>query len=154
MAQHYVQKFLGHESSQMTQVYAHIHDQTLKKEFAKYQGKIVDIAGKVIEERNSDVDNTDLQWFKKNIQAQALPNGSCALPVISQGCPHANACLTCTSFRTTTEFLDQHKQQLKHTEEIIEKARSNGWNRQLEMNEKVAQNLTNIINSLESKNDP
>jgi integrase len=153
MAQHYVQKFLGHESSQMTQVYAHIHDQTLKKEFAKYQGKIVDIAGKVIEERNSDVDNTDLQWFKKNIQAQALPNGSCALPAISQGCPHANACLTCTSFLTTMEFLDQHKQQLKQTEEIIEKARSNGWTRQLEMNEKVAQNLTNIISSLERQNE-
>lgn len=149
--QHIIQHYLGHESPNMTAVYAAIHDKTMKAEIAKFQGKVVNIAGQAVEPNNIEADDTELQWFKRNIQAQALPNGSCALPTISQGCPHANACLTCAHFRTTPEFLDEHKNQLEQTEKIIEKAKANSWVRQIEMNEKVAANLQNIIKSLESE---
>ena len=150
---HVVSRYLGHTSLEMTLTYAHIHDQTLKKEFVKFQGKLVDVTGKVVEvdELNS-ANDIDLQWFKRNVQAQALPNGSCALPAPMKECPHANACLTCTHFRTTIEFLDQHKEQLEQTEKIIDKAKVNGWQRQVEMNERVANNLQNIIHSLEAVN--
>lgn len=147
---HIVKRYLGHETFEMTMRYAHIHDQTLKEEFAKFQGKVVDVTGKVVEAVNPEIEVADLQWFKKNIQAQALPNGSCALPTIMQECPHANACLTCTHFRTTIEFIDQHKQQLDVTQKIIEKAKDNNWTRQVEMNERIANNLRNIINTLEA----
>jgi integrase len=149
---HIVARYLGHESLQMTLVYAHIHDETLKEEFAKLNHKIVDIAGTVIEDRTV-LDENDLQWFKQHVHAQALPNGSCALPAVQKQCPHANACLTCTHFRTTPEFLNQHKVQLAQTEQIIEKAKENGWERQVEMNERIAQNLRKIIQSLESENE-
>jgi integrase/ribosomal protein L37AE/L43A len=151
--QHIIQRYLGHESPNMTAVYAHIHDQTMKEEIAKFHGKVVNIAGEVVESITPEVEITDLQWFKRNIQAQALPNGSCALPSISQGCPHANACLTCTHFRTTAEYLEEHRKHLEQTEQIIEKAKSNGWVRQIEMNEKVASNLRSIIKNLEVSND-
>jgi hypothetical protein len=148
-----ISRFLGHETLQMTLVYAHIHDPTLKKEIAKYHEKIVDITGKVIEiDPNSEVDTADYQWFKRNIQAQSLSNGSCALPVHQKECPHANACLTCSHFRTTLEFLNQHKAQLHQTEQLLEKAKANGWQRQIEMNERVVRNLRNIINKLEEDN--
>lgn len=146
---HIIQRYLGHESPNMTSVYAHIHDQTMKEEIAKYQGKIVNISGQVVEPNNIEADTDDLQWFKRTIQAQALPNGSCALPTISQGCPHANACLTCTHFRTTVEYLPEHKQQLEQTEQIIQKAEANNWVRQVEMNQKVKSNLEKIIAALE-----
>ncbi|WP_392534310.1 tyrosine-type recombinase/integrase [Nostoc sp. C117] len=148
--QHIVQRYLGHESPNMTAVYAHIHDQTMKEEIAKFQGKVVNIAGQVVEPNDLQADIADLQWFKRNIQAQALPNGSCALPTISQGCPHANACLTCTHFRTTTEYLLEHKQQLEQANQIIQKAEANGWVRQVEMNQKVKSNLEKIIARLEA----
>lgn len=147
--QHIVQRYLGHESPNMTAVYAHIFDQTMKEEIAKFQGKVVNIAGQIVESNAPEVETPDLEWFKRNIQAQALPNGSCALPTISQGCPHANACLTCTHFRTTAEFLSEHKKELEQTERILEKAKANGWVRQIEMNEKVAENLHKIIEGLE-----
>lgn len=147
--QHIIQRYLGHESPVMTAVYAHIHDQTMKAEIAKFHGKVVNIAGQVVESNTPEVDMADLQWFKRNIQAQALPNGSCALPTISQGCPHANACLTCSHFRTTVEYLDEHKKQLRQTEQLIEKAKANGWLRQVEMNERIAANLRSIIAALE-----
>lgn len=145
---HIVARYLGHESLRMTQTYAHIHDQTLKDEIAKLHGKIVNVSGTVVESK-PELDTGDLQWFKRHVHAQELPNGSCALPAVQQQCPHANACLTCTHFRTTVEFLEQHKRQLAQTEEIIEKAKANGWTRQVEMNERVAENLRKIIQSLE-----
>lgn len=150
---HIIQRYLGHVSPEMTMHYASIHDRTLKNEIIKYQGKVVSISGMVVEPTNPEINAGEMQWMKKNILAQALPNGSCALPAITKECPHANACLTCVHFRTTIEFLSQHKEQLKQTETIIEKARMNGWNRQLEMNQQVANNLQNIINTLEADNE-
>ncbi len=104
--QHIVQKFLGHESPEMTSRYAHIFDETLKAEFTKFKEKLVTNNGDIIElDNDNEVDDVDLQWFKKNINAQVLPNGYCRLPVIAGSCPHANACLDCTHFCTSKQFL-------------------------------------------------
>ncbi len=151
--QHIIQRYLGHESPNMTATYAHIFDSTLKKEIAKYHGKTINISGQVVSSENPELETSDLQWFKRNVQAQALSNGSCARPIIKGQCPHANACLTCGDFRTTLEFLNHHKEQLEQTEKIIEKAKANNWQRQVEMNEQVKTNLQNIISSLEFDND-
>ncbi len=151
--QHIVQRYLGHESPEMTMIYAQIYDSTLKEQVAKFHGLVVNITGQVVESVNPELDASNLQWFKRNIQAQALPNGSCALPAFVQKCPHANACLTCSHFRTTSEHLDSHKAQLEQTKQIIEKAQANDWQRQVEMNEQVKTNLENIISSLEAVDD-
>ena len=115
---HIVQKYLGHDSPTMTQIYAHIHDQTLKEEIAKYHyNRVVNVTGEVVESTTPELDNNlDLHLLKKKVLAQSLPNGSCARPIVLGECPHANACLTCGDFRTTFEFLDQHKAQLEETE--------------------------------------
>lgn len=146
--QHIVQRYLGHESPTMTARYAFIHDQTMKEEYAKFRGKVVDITGKIIESKGP-VDSGEAQWIKKNILAQALPNGQCALPLVGGDCPHANACLTCVHFRTNASFLAQHKAQLQETQRLIQVARSNGWQRQVEMNERVETNLSRMITTLE-----
>ena len=83
--------------------------------------------------------------------AQALPNGICALPLPQQRCPHANACLSCAHFRTHKQFLPQHRAQLETTNKIIETAKNNGWQRHLEMNVAVKENLQSIITSLEEE---
>lgn len=155
--QHIVQRYLGHESPTMTSTYAHIMDKTLKEEYAKFNGKMVDIKGTIYDvedvakslSEGCDTDSIDAQWLKKNIAVQALPNGLCSLPVVQGSCPHANACLTCPNFRTDHRYLPQHKDQLNRTEEIIATCSSKGWTRQLEMNEKIKQSLVNIIDPLE-----
>jgi integrase/recombinase XerD len=48
--------------------------------------------------------------------------------------------------------LSVHKQELENTNKVLEKAKSYGWERQIEMNEKVKRNLEKIISSLESEN--
>lgn len=148
--QHIVQKFLGHESPEMTSRYAHIYDETLKKEFSKFKEKLITNNGSIIEISNeiSEADDTDLQWFKKNINAQALPNGYCRLPVISGPCPHANACLDCTHFCTSKQFLGEHEEHLNRTKQLLDRAKQNQWQRQVETNERVKDRLEQIIHML------
>ncbi|HFD0542382.1 TPA: site-specific integrase, partial [Enterococcus faecium] len=147
--QHIVQKFLGHESPEMTSRYAHIFDETLKAEFTKFKEKLVTNNGDIIElDNDNEVDDVDLQWFKKNINAQVLPNGYCRLPVIAGSCPHANACLDCTHFCTSKQFLSQHEEQLNRTEELLAVAKEKQWQRQIETNNRVKERLEQIIGSL------
>ncbi len=49
------------------------------------------------------------------------------------------------------EFLDVHKKRLEETEKLIENARANGWDRQIETNLPIADNLKKIIRGLEQK---
>ncbi len=163
---HIVQRYLGHKSLEMTLRYAHIHDQTLKEEFAKYQGKMVDISGKVVQPDNvmaeiaqgSNPNNIDEQWMKYNILAQALPNGLCSLPVIQGACPYgANKCLSCTHFKTDIRYLDKHQYHLERTREIVEWAQQNPDSRRakeiLKENLPVKENLEKIISTLEVNYD-
>jgi integrase/recombinase XerD len=91
----------------------------------------------------------DALVLKRSVQAQALPNGQCHLPVQAGPCPHANACLTCGHFRSTTRFLPVLKQQLADAERMVEWAQTNDAGRVLEMNERVAANLRKMITALE-----
>jgi hypothetical protein len=100
---------LGHASPDMTATYARIFDDTLKKEYAAFRGRTVDVQGRVVAEEGPV---SETGWLRKNVLAQALPNGTCALPVAQKECPHANACLTCGFFRTNASFLPEHRQQL------------------------------------------
>lgn len=111
ISQAIVQRYLGHESPEMTSRYAHIHQETLKKAFNRFQHN-VDIHGTLYSSESS-TQMQDAKWLKHNIMAQALPNGICALPAIQSNCPHANACLTCVHFRRNDDFLHQHKEQLE-----------------------------------------
>lgn len=152
--QHIVQRFLGHDSPQMTSRYAHIHDSTLRKSIDTYLGaKVVNINGDIIESIAAELDNnSELQWLKKKILAETLPNGYCGLPA-QLTCSKGNACLTCSDFRTTIEYLDQHKQQLERTNEVLEVVMANGWNRQIQVNQDVKNSLEKIISTLEANQD-
>ncbi len=122
---HIIQRYLGHLGPEMTSRYAHIHDATMKEKLSEYlQGTLVDVTGKTVPE-NGLLDTSDLQWFTRNVLAQALTNGYCAIPVVAGPCPHPNACLNCAHFRTDISFLEVHKGELRETERVIAKANAN-----------------------------
>ena len=150
---HIIQRYLGHSSPAMTQVYAHLHDTTLKKEVAKFHEKVVNISGEIIESVNPEIDNnTELQWMSRKVLGEVLPHGYCGLPA-QFTCSKGNACLTCSDFRTTIEFLDQHKEHRERTKEVLEKAQANNWQRQIQVNEDILKGLDNIINALEGDHE-
>jgi integrase/recombinase XerD len=152
--QHIVQRYLGHSTPHMTSTYAHIHDATLRKQIDKYlDTKVVNINGEVIESITSELDtDSKLQWMKKKVLAETLPNGYCGLPA-QLTCSKGNACLTCSDFRTTVEFIDQHKQQLERTNQVLEVVQANGWERQIQVNQDVKTSLEKIITTLEANQD-
>jgi len=144
-----ISRLLDHASPEMTAVYAHVKDQTLRREWERYQQRI-NIRGETIP-LDPDGPLSDAAWAKENLARakQTLPNGYCGLP-LQQTCPHPNACLTCDNFLTTTEFLPHHREQLQRTDELIAKAGVDGRQRLVDMNTPVRLNLLRIIEGLET----
>lgn len=144
-----IQRMLDHDSPEMTARYARIKDQTLRREWQRYQDRI-DIQGDVIR-LDPAGPLTDAAWALENLARakQTLPNGYCGLP-LQQTCPHPNACLTCDSFLTTIEFLPAHREQLDRTEQLIASATASGAQRLVEINEPVRVNLIRIIEGLDA----
>jgi hypothetical protein len=138
----------------MTSRYAHVHDATLKEEYAKALNgrKLVDIGGQVIAERVPE-GVADLQWLKKHIDTRTLSNGWCGIPIALGPCPHPNACLTCPHFRTDRTHLATHEKRLSETVKIIQISQERGWIVQAKNNEQVATNLGNIISALKDAMD-
>lgn len=148
--QHIVQRLLGHASPQMTGIYAHLHDSTVREAFDRFCRNRVNIYGELLG-FDPDAPTADAEWVKHNLARahDSLPNGYCGRPP-QQNCPHPNACLTCADFQTTPEFLPVHRRQLDNTRALIATADSNGQSRLAANHRKVAENLERIIPALEA----
>jgi len=153
--QHIIQRYLGHESPEMTSVYAHIFDETLRKEIEKFhESTVVNFQGKTVELEETILStNDDLEWFKKNIQARALEHGYCGRPKLLGDCdiPGFEGCYNCPHWRTNKNFLPILKDTLERTSKVIEKARNCGWELQVKKNEPIQHNLNKVIASLEER---
>ncbi len=151
--QYIVQRYLGHESPTMTMVYAHIHDDTLRKEIEKYHElRVVNFQGETVELEDTILSsNDDLEWFKKNVQARALEHGYCARPKVLGNCdiPGFDGCYNCPHWRTNRNFLPLLQDTLERTNKVLEKARNCGWELQVNKNEPIRHNLEKVIKSLE-----
>ncbi len=146
--QEVVRRLLDHESPEMTARYARLRDDTIRRHWER--ARKVNIAGEtIILEANTPL--SDAAWMKENLgrATMALPNGYCGLP-LQQTCPHANACLTCPVFITTPEFLTEHLDQLRATKRLIATGEARGNTRLVEMNQRVATNLENIITAIQA----
>ena len=145
--QHVVQKILDHDSPAMTAHYARLSDTTVRRHWEAAR-KVNTHGETVIIDPEGPL--AEAAWAKHRLgqATQALPNGYCGLPLIKK-CEHANACLTCPLFITTSEFLPQHRQHRQQTLQIISAAQARGQTRMVVMNEQVADNLEKIITSLE-----
>lgn len=155
--QHIIQRYLGHESPEMTSVYAHIFDETLRKEIEKFhESTVVNFQGQAVElEETLLSSDDDLEWFKKNIQARALEHGYCGRPKMLGNCdiPGFDGCYNCPHWRTNKNFLPILKGTLERTNKVIEKARNCGWELQVKKNEPIQHNLEKVIASLEVENN-
>ncbi len=154
---HIIQRYLGHETPTMTMTYAHIHDDTLRKEVEKYhESRVVNFQGE-----SADLDSTvlssnnDLEWFKKNVQARALEHGYCARPRVLGDCdiPGFDGCYNCPHWRTNKNFLPILKDTLERTNKVLEKAQNCGWELQVNKNKPLKDNLEKVICSLEKDNN-
>ncbi|MCJ8281649.1 MAG: site-specific integrase [Rivularia sp. ALOHA_DT_140] len=155
--QYIIQRYLGHESPEMTQTYAHIHDQTLRKEIEKYhESRVVNFQGEAAELSETTLSSSnDLEWFKKNVQGRALEHGYCARPKVLGDCdiPGFDGCYNCPHWRTNKNFLPILKDTLERTNNVLEKAKNCGWELQVHKNTPIKNNLEKVIKTLEEDND-
>ncbi|HEX5402318.1 MAG TPA: tyrosine-type recombinase/integrase [Pseudonocardiaceae bacterium] len=144
-----VRQLLDHNSAEMTAHYARMHDTTVREHWER--ARKVNIHGHTVQIPN-DSPLADAAWMNQHLgrATMALPNGYCGLP-LQQSCPHANACLTCAVFITTPEFLGQHREQLAHTQLVLEGAKARKQLRLVETNQRVCDSLTNIIAALDAE---
>ena len=154
--QHIIQKFLGHESPTMTNTYAHILDDTLRKEIEKYHSsRVINFKGETVELEETILSSSnDLEWFKKNVQARALEHGYCARPKVLGDCdiPGFDGCYNCPHWRTNKNFLPILKDTLERTNNVLEKAQNCGWHLQVHKNTLIKENLKKVIKTLEADN--
>lgn len=146
-----VRRILDHDSHVMTAHYARLSDTTIRRHWEA--ARKVNIKGETVT-LDPDGPLAEAAWAKQRVgrATQALPNGFCGLPV-QQSCPHANACLSCPMFITTSEFLPEHRQHRQQVVQIITAAEARGQQRLIEMNQQVLGNLDQIITSLEDDQD-
>ena len=113
-----IQRFLSHESGAMTDVYAHMLDQTLKQEWLATRERI-NAAGERVALTTPVIDD-DAAWLKHQLARakQTLPDGECGLP-IQQCCPHPNACHSCPHFLTDERYRPVLEEQLERAEQRV-----------------------------------
>jgi site-specific recombinase XerD len=144
-----IQRVLDHGSIEMTALYAHLDDETAKREMDSFHDR-VNVRGERIA---LPVDGPlgRAAWMKERIARakQALPNGYCGLPLV-QSCPHPNACLSCENFLTDSSFRQIHQQQLTHTQTLRERAKQNENVRLVELLEGDERSLLRILDGLDA----
>ena len=144
-----IQRVLDHGSIRMTARYAHLDDETVKREMLSFHER-VNIRGERIA-LPAEGPLGEAAWMKERIARakQALPNGYCGLPLV-QSCPHPNACLSCDNFLTDSSFREVHARQLAHTQALRQRAKQNENLRLVELLEGDERSLRRILDGLEA----
>jgi integrase len=101
-----ISRLLGHQSVSMTQVYARVRDQKLRADLERVARlrKTVDYQGKTIK-GDARANDPTAQMARKGVRGQTLPVGGCGRLVVLGDCTHANKCLTCPMWLTSTDDL-------------------------------------------------
>ena len=143
-----IQRFLSHDSGAMTDVYAHMLDQTLKQEWLATKER-VNAAGERVALTTPLIDD-DAAWLKHQLARakQTLPDGECGLP-IQQNCPHPNACHSCPHFLTDERYRPVLEEQLTRAEQRVADAERAGHERLAEINRPDVLDLRRIIAGLD-----
>ncbi|WP_283624692.1 tyrosine-type recombinase/integrase [Clostridium butyricum] len=144
-----IQKLLHHSSPEMSLVYTMLSDSRKRRKYVEFINIVGQKSTTLFENEEEAEKVYEVQWLKKNLKSQALPNGFCSLPVSLGQCPHANECLMCEHFKTTAGHLNILKKQLQRTNELISIFRERNLEKQLSLNIKVKENLEKLINSIE-----
>ncbi len=115
---------LGHQSMEMTLVYARIADRVVADEYAAISTKIDALYGQELE-LPADYETAGMARLRREAQARMLGNGLCTRPV-ELDCRMESACETCSYFQTSVEFKPTLLRQRDH-------ARDHGQNERADL---------------------
>jgi hypothetical protein len=117
-------------------------------ERAARKRKTVNAAGQVVT-GDSSANDPDAQLLRKGIRGQTLPVGGCGRLIVLGGCPHANTCVTCTYWLTSTDDLPALKSFYQRAVRLKQRATELGNHLVIEQQDRVIPGLALRIKSLE-----
>lgn len=128
-----IQQILGHRSLQMTVHYATVTENTLYENWKKTEDLNL---FKVNQEKNTieKLDTTTLdgesfiryEYIKKNLDAVRVPFGVCFKPSKVPCKQQMNHCLTCASFCTTIDNVNEYEDEITRVKQQIETSKRCG----------------------------
>ena len=137
-----IRMMLGQQKIGVLKHYITIHSDKM----IEYMKPIIDESDKLIR----SINNPEL--IEKSVEEPSLiplPNGRCSKSISSGICNKANQCYSCKMFMPLKCHLDLYKKQLADAENNISIAELHGFDRILEMNIELKNNLIRIISELE-----
>ena len=145
-----ISRLFGHGSLSMTQRYAQKRAAKLRAELerAKRQRKTVNAAGQVVT-GDPHANDPDAQLLRKGIRSQTLPVGGCGRLIVLGGCPHANTCVTCTYWLTSSDDLPALKSFHQRAVRLKQRAIEVGNQMVAEQQDRIIPNLALRVKSLE-----
>lgn len=143
---HFLKKLMGHRSLAMTEIYAHMSDQTVRTEWEKVE-PLLNIKGETV--GTIDGENADFLFMKHRVKVhtQALPIGMCGLTP-QQSCPHANPCLSCPAFCVSKKDLPALQDQRKRHIALMSEATTRGQLRIVEINRRPVEAIDALCTNL------
>lgn len=148
----FIQEQLHHNSIEMTKVYLEYTEEKKLNEIKKIVNSFGEESPITLTDTTIFTDEElQAELMRKELNTQILPMGICNQPVIYGTCNSSNSCLHCNHFRTTRDFLNVHKNQLKEIQEALKIAEINNFEIRIPQYKKDIEALEKIINSLEGK---
>jgi integrase len=145
---HTIMKVLGHDSPQMSMVYAQISDETVREDYEAVLGPGAAIAGPLAETlRSGELPDKDVEWIKRNFFKTELELGHC-LRLPQEGPCECDLYLTCPKFVTTLEYAPRLRARKDRELELIEDAISNGWEREVERHRCTVRRIEGLLADL------
>lgn len=146
-----IQQILGHRSLQMTIHYATVTENTLYEQWKNTEDlnlfKVDDNKKQKINTKE-DEETVRYEYVRKNLDAVKVPFGVCFKPSKLPCKQQINQCLTCASFCTTDENLQEYKEEIARVEEQIKISEKCGRTLWKEKNEEYLKLLKDMVSRI------
>ncbi len=144
-----IMSVLGHKSVQMALVYAHVSDPAVLDDYRSVLGADATIAGPSASAvRNRELTPETVDWLKDNFFRTELELGHC-LRLPAEGPCECDLFLTCAKFITTPTYAPRLRERYYTELELADQARGQGWTREVERHQSVAQRICQLLADLD-----
>ncbi len=135
----------------MTQVYARVRDQKLRADLQRVarKRKTVDYQGHAVK-GDPRANDPEVQLTRQGVRGQTLGVGGCGRLVVLGDCTHANKCLTCPMWLTSTDDLPALKSFYDRAIRLKQRAIEKGNQIVVSQQDRIIPTLALRIKSLET----
>jgi hypothetical protein len=143
-----IMKILGHQSAQMSLVYARISDRAVLEDYRRVLEPGAAVAGPLAATlRAGSLPDAEVEWLKANFFKTELELGRC-LRLPQEGPCECDLYLACPKFVTTPEYVPRLRERRQKELALIEDAISNGWEREVERHRCTVGRIDRLLDDL------